>query len=357
MSKIWQRYFIRELLKVFLMLLFCFYALYVLIDYSSRPGTFRALGLSSWQLTLYYLYTFVMRADILIPFALLIATIKTVLAANMHRELVALLASGIRLKQILRPFLYTGLAFTALVYLNTEWIVPQARIGLQKMEELRFLSIDRGLSSRVHSLVLKDRSILIYQSFDAPQETFFDLFWVRTADDIYRIKFLTLKHVPEGSLVDHLSRNSNGQLVQVSFSDHMLFPQIEFSDENITETLRPASDLSLSQLWGQLDLNKSDKIKSDKKAKIETALYHKLVMPWLCLLAVLAPLPYCVQFSRNPPQFFIYVLGMFGLVTLYLLMSALATISQNQVADPFWVLLFPMVLIGCGCSWKYALMR
>jgi lipopolysaccharide export system permease protein len=158
-------------------------------------------------------------------------------------------------------------------------------------------------------------------------------------------------------LVDHLSRNSNGQLVQVSFSDHMLFPQIEFSDENITETLRPASDLSLSQLWGQLDLNKSDKIKSDKKAKIETALYHKLVMPWLCLLAVLAPLPYCVQFSRNPPQFFIYVLGMFGLVTLYLLMSALATISQNQVADPFWVLLFPMVLIGCGCSWKYALMR
>jgi len=38
LNKIWQRYFLRELLKVFLLLISSFYALYMLIDYSSRTG-------------------------------------------------------------------------------------------------------------------------------------------------------------------------------------------------------------------------------------------------------------------------------------------------------------------------------
>lgn len=347
MMKIWERYFIREVMKTFLLLIFSFYALYVLIDYSSRMGVFKALGLTKNQLFYYYLYTFIMRVDILIPFALLIGTIKTVLAANVHRELVALLASGIRLKKILRPFILIGLFFTLLVYVNTEFVVPRARVDLQKMEELRFLNADRAVSGWVHSLVLKDRSILLYQSYDATSEQFFDVYWIRSLDDLYRIKYLTINPEPEAFLIDHLTRNSKGQLVQVATYERQIFPQIQF-DENIADTLRPAHDQSLLQLWRQLHHEHID-----KRAKIQTAFYLKMLMPWLCFLAVLAPLPYCIRFSRNPPQFFIYVLSMFGLVALYLLMNALSTMTQNQVADPFWALLLPMIAVGGSVYWRY----
>lgn len=53
---------------------------------------------------LYYLFEFIKRADLLIPLAVLITTIKVLFALNIKGELVALRASGLSLKVILRPF-------------------------------------------------------------------------------------------------------------------------------------------------------------------------------------------------------------------------------------------------------------
>jgi len=42
---------------------------------------------------------------------------------------------------------------------------------------------------------------------------------------------------------------------------------------------------------------------SEKEARSLSALHRKLATPWLCLLAVLAPAPFCMRFRDNSPLF------------------------------------------------------
>jgi lipopolysaccharide export system permease protein len=77
---IWERYFFKEFIKVFLLFLFCFYGLYILIDYASHTSALphHQIQLHLYEVARYYLFVFASRAEILLPLALLIAFVKTV---------------------------------------------------------------------------------------------------------------------------------------------------------------------------------------------------------------------------------------------------------------------------------------
>ena len=345
-NKIWERHILREVAKGFGLLIICFYALYVLIDYSSRAGTFRHLGLTFSELAFYYLYTFIQRLDILVPFALLIASIRTLINLNVHNEIIALMASGIPMRKILRPLVVIGLFFTLLVYLNTEFILPAATKGLKKIQDAHFFNEKDEDDTGAQSLLLKNGTPLIFQSFDSNQGLFFDVYWIHTADDIYRMKYLIINEEepetpPMGKFVDHLVRDSVGRLLRFESFESKVFSEIEFSQQNLAETLVPAHDQAMTKLWSQLP--GQDEQMSDKHAKVLTAFYRKLAMPWLCLLAIIAPAPFCLAITRNLPVFFIYVCSMFGLVALYLLLNAAMIMGQSQVMPPamaIWPLVF-----------------
>lgn len=103
--KIWQRYLIREISSSFFLFLGCFYSIYALIDYSLHVQDFRQdTRITFSHVFLCYLFEFIKRADLLIPLAVLITTIKVLFALNIRGELVALRASSLSLKVILRPF-------------------------------------------------------------------------------------------------------------------------------------------------------------------------------------------------------------------------------------------------------------
>src|SRR5579862_8822250 len=98
---IWERYLFREILKVFFLFLGCFFFLYSILDYSLHMQDFlvdKKIHFS--HLLIYYSYQFIKRADMLIPLALLIATLKVLFTINARGELVALQASGIPTKRI-----------------------------------------------------------------------------------------------------------------------------------------------------------------------------------------------------------------------------------------------------------------
>src|SRR5262245_5420866 len=88
-STIWGRYFVKETLKVLILFIVCFYGLYVLIDFSSHATSYHHhhIRFRLSELTSYYLSDFVKRLDVLLPFALLISTIKTLCSLNVHNEL------------------------------------------------------------------------------------------------------------------------------------------------------------------------------------------------------------------------------------------------------------------------------
>lgn len=332
-----HRYFLWELIKVFSLVLICLFGLYILIDYTSRA---HSLHLTLDELTQYYFYTFVSRVDILIPFALLIAGIKTLCQANLRQELVAMRSAGIPLTTLLAPLVWVGLTTTIGIYLITQFIVPNSMQWITLMEDKHSLQGSQGSKQIVHHMTLQDGSKLLYLHFDRARNRFVKSFWIRSLDDIYRIKFLDSTVIPpSGLIVEHLKRDSTGALVPLQTYDEMAFDEMVLNPDDISETITIATERSLTDLWKRLPQEEDQA--SYEGAQIEAAFFKKMVMPWLCLLAILGPVSFCVAYQRPLRVFYIFSGGIFGLFTLFVLFSAGYTLTQSQIVTPYISLVAP----------------
>ena len=344
--KIWERYFIKETIKVFLLIIFCFYGLYILVDYANHSnGQNYFHSHMDWkQFIIFYFFEFVQRAEVLIPFALMIATIKTLTKLNIHNELIALLAGGIRLKRLMAPFLLIGFAGTALIYLNTQFLLPEA------LKKERHIHDSHSFEKRknkgtpaAYAIALKNRSTMVFQDYDTSRRLFFDVYWIKSFDEIYRFKYLApYEKPPVGYQVQLFSRDSQGLLYKKEEWDQKKFPEVRFNKKVLLDTITPVEELSIAKLWKQRP--KHGTPLSEKESEMITGLYKKLSMPWLCLLAVLGPAPFCVRFSRDFPTFFIYAGALFALVSSYLMINAAEVLGKRQVIEPELAIGIPLAL-------------
>ena len=77
------------------------------------------------------------------------------------------------------------------------------------------------------------------------------------------------------------------------------------------------------------------------------------MIPFLSLFAIIAPAPYCVKFSRQPPLFLIYTGTLFGLIAFYLFMDASQVIAKRQVISPFLAIITPFCFFFGYFSWRF----
>lgn len=353
LTSIWERYFLKETLKVFILFLFGFYALYVLIDYSNHSHSFQSYRFTFFDIASYYAYEFITRMNILVPFAILIACIKTLCSLNTHHELIALMASGIRLKRLLLPFVFFGLFFTGVIYFNTEFLQPRAlKYHKQRAQARAKVKQKKHHHAPISQLTLEDGSSFIFQSYDESSELFFDAYWVRSIDDIYRIRELApYGDMPLGRDVEHLQRHADGAIAVAEFSTQMAFPAMVFDKKTLLDTVSSPNDYSLSTLIDKLPEHENDL--SEKEAELLTAYYYKLVFPWLCLLAVIGPAPFCTRFSRTLPVFFIYAIGLFGLFAFYLFMEAATVLAERQMVSPALAIWVPFGCFFGFFGWRF----
>lgn len=352
---IWQRYFVKEMLKVFFLFLFCFFLLYVLIDFSSHAGSFHHhhVKINFQEMAFYYVCDFIRRLDVLIPFAILLATIRTLCGLNVNNELVAMMANGIKLKTLLRPFILISLFFVMVVYLNSEFFLPAALKKLKEIDESRSSQKKKTYQlDAIQHLILEDGSTFIFQNYVPSEHYFYDVYWIRNIDDIYHFKFLYPHlEVPKGISADHFNRGHSGNFEHVSFSKELPLPELRFDSAVLMDTLTTPEELSLSELSSKQ--NQEKEAFSEKQAQILSIYYYKMAIPWLCLLAVIGPAPFCVRYTRYLPQFFIYAGGLFGLVAIYLIFDAALILGKRQAIDPFLAIALPFLLFFALFGYRY----
>lgn len=368
LSSIWERYFLKEFFKAFFFFILCFYGLYVLIDYSNHSTSFHHHHSEfQWkEFAFYYFGEFVKRAEVLIPFALLITTIRILCNLNVHNELVALMSSGISLRTLMRPFLLVGFLFTLLLYLNTQFFLPDALKSIRHIQDAHS-RLKRGQENQqVQYLVLEDHTRLLFQSYDSANDSFYDAYWIRSIDDIYRIKNLFpnfnsssfgINGTPSGRFVEHFTRNPSGALIETESFKEKSFPDLHFNQKSLFETITPIEEESITKLINQELKTDSEDELTEKEARRLTALYYKLVMPWLCLLAIIGPAPYCLRFTRQLPIFFIYAISIFALVGFYLVMESAALLGERQVFQPSLAIGVPFSLCFFMCLWKFVKLK
>ncbi|MBN4067115.1 LptF/LptG family permease [Simkania negevensis] len=354
--KIWNSYAIKETLKVFILFILCFYSLYVLIDFSLHMHAFQQNRATISALIAYYSYSFSYRAEILIPFALLLASIKVLSTMNANNEIVALLVAGVPLKKVMQPFLLLAIAFCALLYFNLEFFLPSHAIKLEQFEETYLHGVTNRAPTKVHVFPLPDDSTLVYQKYDFAQEAFFDAYWIRPNKEIWRAKYL-FPHTekPIGLFVDRLVHNSAGQIERTESLAEHLFSDLHIDEKLFIASVIPAEYQPISQLWHAYQ-NTSDQL-NDREIQLVTTLFKKITLPLLALLVVVCSFPFCLNFERNKHPFALYSLAIFSLVALYTLLSATTILAENRIVHPAIAMWAPLFLCTSCFGWKYLKLR
>jgi lipopolysaccharide export system permease protein len=148
-----DRYVLREWLRTFLITLLGFPILVIVIDLTDKLDRYMGRGIAPQVVAYSYLFDLPEKMFLVLPVAVLFATVFTVGALGRHSELTAAKASGISFHRIVRPlFLAAGAAFVAGLLLGE--IAPAATA--HRMEMLGEKA-QRATSSRYNFVYRADR--------------------------------------------------------------------------------------------------------------------------------------------------------------------------------------------------------
>src|SRR3989454_6910882 len=147
-----DRYAVGEWLRVFLITLLGFPILVLVIDLTDKLDQYLGRGIKPAAVVLSYVFYFPELMFLILPVAVLFATVFTVGALDRHSELTAAKASGISFHRVVRPlFLAAGTAFVVGLLLGE--IAPVATS--RRMELLGEKAI-RSTSSRYNFVYRAD---------------------------------------------------------------------------------------------------------------------------------------------------------------------------------------------------------
>ncbi|MBS0619937.1 MAG: LptF/LptG family permease [Verrucomicrobia bacterium] len=354
MSKLWEKYILTEIFKVFFLFLGCFFFLYAMIDYSLHMEDFivdKRIQFS--HIAYYYLLQFIKRSALLIPLALLVSTLKVLFGMNARRELLALQASGIPIRKILRPFFSIAILCCLFNLISLQFFLPSSLNHLDHFREKHFKHCRHGKRKEpIHVLPLKDRSKILYQTLDKEKNLYLDVFWIQSIDEIWRMRSLsTNPEEPVGTYVDHLKRNKEGNFEKAESFDTYSFSGFRWQKDPTGKGYIPLENRSISGLFHLL--KEKAKTTAYEYPQALTYFLFKCTMPLLCILVVLASAPWCLRYARNQPQLLIYAIALFTFVSFFALMDAAVILGENQIFSPYVAILLPPLLLTLCFSFKY----
>jgi lipopolysaccharide export LptBFGC system permease protein LptF len=269
--------------------------------------------------------------------ALTFAMVRVIYRMNSQNELTALQMAGISKYKLSMPIFFVAFTLSSLSYLNFEILSPTS---FKAIENFKNSHIRKKIKRKktISHIILNDKTTLIYQSYDNFNKTLFDVFWIKSKDDIWYIKYLDLKtKPPQGSFVDHMKRNDQNKLVKIESFKSYAFFQMHI-EEKIEKALIPFNARPISTLLSQ---KKYSSLK--EKAVILSNLNYKLAMPLLPILIVLSVFPFCLKFSRNNKGFLILSLSLFGLISFLAFMDSFHILAENQVGSPIFIIWLPFL--------------
>lgn len=344
MGNIWQRYIFFNLCKGFIFFLFSFFLLYSLVDFSTHAQDFFTKGSINFpKLSFYYSYQFIKRLELLLPLSLLISAIRVLTTLNANRELVALQVGGIPLKKILKPFFLLAIFCSFLGYCNEEIFIPKSATYLADLKYSRINNpLKKNKNKQFTLLTLDDSSKLIFQNYNQEKNAFFDVYWISSFQDIWRMKYLSAdpEH-PIGQYVDHIVRNKEGSLEKIDSFEEKLIPSLKWTMQHLNKKQASIKHQKISHLAQLVWNNRKGSLHF--KSEFETYFFYKLLMPLLSFLVLIGVIPYCVKYSRTPPLFMIYGPAIFCFVVFFTLMNAMTIISENNVLPPYIAISAPLI--------------
>ncbi|NGX56623.1 MAG: hypothetical protein K1060chlam5_00866 [Candidatus Anoxychlamydiales bacterium] len=344
MKSIVNRYIFFKTLKLALFFLVSIFIIFVVIDFSYHGSKlFVTSNVSFNTIFQYYLNTFFVNLKIFLPLTYMLAMMKVLTDMNVHNELVALRTSGISTSKIFAPFLYLAIIFCVLSYINLEKIYPNALTFKDTFKE-KYLKINKKNKKMnlPNVIYLDDSSRLVYQKYNKEKKELFDVFLIKSSNDIWHAKYLNIETFPlVGKYVDQFLKTDSTFIKQNSFEEYT-FKDIKFDFEDIKQVFLAYETKSISDLFKDKFLKKIPFNK--EKAEISTQFYNKLFSPLIFFIIAISIFPPLLMFSRNISIFFISFFSLFGFVIFFMIIDSSIILSENNVIPSIFCISFPYLL-------------
>lgn len=338
--KLWYRYLFFRLIQSFFFLLFSILVLYVIIDFSIRGVKIVSHDTTTvLSIVFNYLHQFAIYFDLFASIAFLLASLKVFIDCNTHREFIALQMAGLSRSKLLLPFFILALFLALASIANNQWFSPDA--GSETAAFAATISPKKTKKQKVFSLALQDDSELIYQNFLADTHELSDVYWVRSAQDVWHMKRLKVdSQPPTAYFTDHLIRNKQGQFEKLESFALRLFPEMPWEKEATPQKFVSLENRSLTTLFQQAH------ILSSERNAIISHLYYKLALALFPLLILLQIAPRAFSFSRNPSSFLFVACALFALLGFITLLNGMLILAENRVMPALLAIWGP---IGLSC--------
>jgi lipopolysaccharide export system permease protein len=346
-----DRYVLREWVRVFLITLLGFPILVIVIDLTDKLDQYMGRGITPRAVALSYVFDLPEKMFLVLPVAVLFATVFTVGSLGRHSELTAAKASGISFHRLVRPlFLAAGAAFIAGLLLGE--IAPVAttrRLELLGERAIRTTSsrynfvyrADGGWVYAIRALELRTREMLdpmLEREGTGPTYPTILLAAQRAVyDDTARLGHWTLHR---GAL-----RYLTGPGPESEFAfefDSLRTRTLRERPVDLLAEPKGPDEMRYAELGRYIDaLARSGS--NAKKLQVERAL--KIAIPFICLLIALFGAPLAISTPKSGPAW--GVAASLATTFIVLLMFQLAkAVGAGGVLPPALAAWLPNILVG-----------
>ena len=349
-----DRYLLSEWLRVFLVTLLGFPILVIVIDLTDKLDTYMARGIKPSAVALSYVFDLPEKMFLVLPVAVLFATVFTVGALGRHSELTAAKASGISFHRLVRPlFVAASAAFVGGLLLGEIAPVATAR----RLELLGEKAI-RSTSARYNFVYRADRGwVYAIRALDLRSREMTDLMLEREGNGLsYPTIVMAAQRAvyadtgraarrPRWTLqrgaLRYLAGNEPGGEVSFEFDSLQTRTLVEKPVDLLAEPKGP-DEMRYGELNRYIDaLRRSGS--NVKKLQVELAL--KIAIPFICLLIALFGAPLAISSPKSGAAW--GVAASLATTFIVLLMFQLAkAIGAGGVLPPMLAAWMPNIFVG-----------
>jgi lipopolysaccharide export system permease protein len=349
-----DRYLAQEWLRVFLVTLLGFPILVIVIDLTDKLDTYMGRGIKPGAVALSYVFDLPEKMFLVLPVAVLFATVFTVGALGRHSELTAAKASGISFHRLVRPlFVAAGTAFIAGLLLGE--IAPVAtarRLELLGEKAIRSTSArynfvyraDRGWVYAIRALDLRSREMTDLMLEREGNGASYPTIVVAAQRAVYADTGRAARRprwVLHRGALRYLAGNEPGGEVSFEFDSLQTRTFVEKPVDLLAEPKAP-DEMRYGELGRYIDaLRRSGS--NVKKLQVELAL--KIAIPFICLLIALFGAPLAISSPKSGAAW--GVAASLATTFIVLLMFQLAkAIGQGGVLPPMLAAWTPNILVA-----------
>jgi lipopolysaccharide export system permease protein len=356
--KILHRYLLGQFLRnLFICTVICT-SLLTLVDFFDRIDNIAAQDAGLFTALSYFIFKIPSNLHVMLPTAVLVATLFTFGLLSKNSEITAMRAAGVTIFWLIRPILFVGLCLSLIAILFNETIVPYSARRAHEIYNIDIQKKDKaGTYSQQDFWWRSGPFLYTISNFDSRTNTMHDFsqfeigedFNVRSRTDAPEVHWLN----PElrwsmRNATETIFTNPNS--LEKHFIPKLSIPRLEDPEYFYGVALEPEA-LGFAALRKRIKKLARDGINTEP---YRADLHAKLSYPFVNLIVILTCLPFALKPARSGNMASSFIAGVVIGFAYYLVHSLSVSLGRAELLPPVlaaWSANLVLGFVGLVLNW------